>query len=134
MSTNTNTATLTSVAITGVEIWISTVGIATITGMWSPVNALRTQRRKKEKCFISGTTCYSKGNYSVNVSVLRLVKKELGFEKTGLRKGPIFFLDVNSVEFTRVYRVLTRSNSSNLPILPETEFTSELTRFWYLKT
>jgi len=51
----------------------------------------------------------------------------------GPEKGQYFFLDVNSVEFTGVYRVLTRSNSSNHPILPETEFTSELTRFWNLK-
>jgi len=69
------------------------------------------------------------------------IENELGFEKNGPRKTAnflyIFFIDVNSinsVEFTQVYRVLTRSNSSNLPILPETEFTSELIRFWYLNT
>jgi len=33
----------------------------------------------------------------------------------GQKKG-LFFLNVNSVKFTRVYRVLTRSNSSDLPI------------------
>jgi hypothetical protein len=49
--------------------------------MCSPVPGLRTQRRKKKKSFISGTTCYCKGNYSVNVSVFGLVEKELGFEK-----------------------------------------------------
>ena len=69
------------------------------------------------------------------------IENELGFEKNGPRKTAnflyIFFIDVNSinsVEFTQVYRVLTRSNSSNLPILPEIEFTSELIRFWYLNT
>jgi len=117
MSTNTTTVTLTGVAITGVEILISTVGIATLTGMCAPVHGLRTQRRKKKR-FTSGT----KSNYSVNISGFGLVKKELGFEKKmGPKKMPIFilfFLDVNSVEFTRVYRVLTQSNSSNLPILP----------------
>jgi len=55
-------------------------------------------------------------------------------KKMDPKKGAFFLLDVNSVEFTRLYRVLTRSNLSNLPILPEIEFTSELTRFWYLKT
>jgi len=58
--------------------------------MCSLVHDLRTQRRKKKKHFISGTTCYCKGNYSINVSVFGLVEKELGFEKNGPKKGPIF--------------------------------------------
>jgi len=63
--------------------------------MCSPVHGLRTQRRKKKKRFISGTTYYCKGNYSVNVPVFELVEKELGFEKMGPKKG-LIFLDVNS--------------------------------------
>jgi len=60
---------------------------------------LRTQRKKKKKLLISGTTRYrEKGNYLVNDSVLELVEKELGFEKNGSKKMAIFyiFLDVNS--------------------------------------
>jgi len=52
---------------------------------------LRTKRRKKNKCFILGTTCYYKGNYSVNVSVFGLVEKELGFEENGDKKTANFF-------------------------------------------
>jgi len=106
--------------------------------MCSAVHGLRTQRKKKR--FISGTTCYCRGNYSVNVSLFGLVEKELGFEKNGSKKKGLCYFRCKLVklgklvEFTRVYRVLTRSNSSNLPILPEIEFISKLTRFWYLKT
>jgi len=67
--------------------------------MYSHVNGLRTQRRKKKKRFISGTTCYRKGNYLVNVPVFGLVEKELGFEKNGPKKKAnlfFIFLDVNS--------------------------------------
>jgi len=72
--------------------------------MCSPVHGLRTQRRKKKKRFISGTTCYCKCNYSVYVSVFELVEKELDFEKNGPRKRANFlliFLDVNSVKLVK---------------------------------
>jgi len=49
--------------------------------MCSSIHGLRTQRRKEKKHFILGTTCYRKGNYSVNVSVFGLIEKELGFKK-----------------------------------------------------
>jgi len=64
------------------------------------------ENAEKKKKFISETTCYCKSNYSVNVSIFRLVEKELGFKKNEPKKRPIlflFFLDVNSVnsvEFT----------------------------------
>jgi len=72
-STNTTTVTL-----TGVEIGISTVRIATLTGMCS--------LEKKEKVtfhFRKLITCYCKSNYSVNVTVFGIVEKKLGFEKNG---------------------------------------------------
>jgi len=59
--------------------------------MCSHVHGLRTQRRKKKKRFISGTTCYCKGKYSVNVSIFELVEKELGFETNGPKKWANFF-------------------------------------------
>ena len=59
--------------------------------MCSLVHGLRTQRRKKNKCFISETTCYCKSNYSINVSIFGLIQKEFGFEKNGPKKGLIFF-------------------------------------------
>jgi len=62
-----------------------------------PCSWFESLKRKKKKHFISGTTCYYKGNYSVNVSVFGLVEKELGFEKNGPKKRANFFLlDVNS--------------------------------------
>jgi len=54
------------------------------------------KKKEKEKRFISGTTCYCKSNYSVNISVFELVENELGFEKNGPKKRFNFFLDVNS--------------------------------------
>jgi len=58
--------------------------------MCFPVHGLRTQRRKEKKHFILGTTCYCKGNYSVNVSVFGLIEKELGFEKKSPKKRANF--------------------------------------------
>jgi len=60
--------------------------------MCSPIHDLRTQRRKKKKRFISGTMCYYKCKYSVNVSAFGLVEKELGFEKNAPKKRVNYFI------------------------------------------
>jgi len=84
--------------------------------MCSPVHALRTQRRKKKKRFISGTMCYCKGNYSVNVSVFELVENELGFEKNGPKNRAFFilFFRYKLVKLDRVYKSLQSVNSVKL--------------------
>jgi len=82
--------------------------------MCSPVHGLRTQKRKKKKCFISGTTCYRKGNYSVNVSLFGFVEKELGFEKNGPknRANFFYFFRCKLVKLGKLVRVYT-----SLPIV-----------------
>jgi len=82
--------------------------------MCSHVHGLRTKRRKKKKRFISGTTCYCKCNYSVNVPVFGLVEKGLGFEKNGPKKGPTFFYRCKLVKLGKIGRVYTSLPNVNL--------------------
>jgi len=135
MSTNTTSATVANIAITSVKIWISTIGIATLTGMCSSVHGLRTQRRKKKKRFILRTTCYCKDNNPVNVSVFGLVEKELGFEKNGSKKRVnfllIFIFRCKLIKLGKLGRVYTSLSSVNsVKLVKPSNFTKNWVYLW----
>jgi len=84
--------------------------------MCSPDHGLRTQRRKKKKRFILGTTCYCKCNYLVNVPVFGIVEKELDFEKKWVQKKDQFifyFFRCKLVKIGKIGRVYTSLPSVN---------------------